>query len=299
MDFRLCRRIFVVSIGLSLFIIAPFKALAAQKQGAHITRLIHDVQLLDANAAARAASVNDSVSEGTKVRTGADSRVELTFGDKTITRVGANAAFSFRDGTRNLNLEEGAFLLQVPKSAKGATIWSGGIAATVTGTTAVFEYHPTYYKFLVLDGTGRLYRPGHLGDSVLVNAGQMVFGQPKSALSDPVDFDIGRFVKTSRFITDFPPLRSDTLMASESQRQQREKSKKNLIETNLMIFGGGTVVSLVDPAQVEAIDRGTPAAATPISSAAPASGDLGNIKTFSRPGPTPTPIPGTASDKSQ
>ena len=55
-----------------------------------------------------------------------------------------------------------------------------------------------------------------------------------------MDFDIARFVKTSRFITDFRPLHSEKLIAAESQKQQQEKSKKSLIETNLVIFGGGT-----------------------------------------------------------
>ncbi|MEY2541529.1 MAG: hypothetical protein QOI22_1131 [Verrucomicrobiota bacterium] len=287
MDFRLCRLI-VVSIGLYSLGISRGAAWAAQKEEARITQIIQDVQLLGASNVSRSAAVNDSVSEGMRVRPGPDARAELTFNDKTVARLGANAVFSFKDGTRTLNLEEGALLLQVPKSAKGARVCSGGIAATVTGTTAVFESHPTHYKFLVLDGTGRLYRPGHLGDSVLVNAGQMVFGQPKTALSDPVDFDIGRFVKTSRFITDFPPLGSGALLVKESQKQQREKSKKNLIDTNLVILGGGTAVSIVDPTQVEAIDRGTAKAST----------DLGTIETSSKPGPIPTPIPGTT-DHSQ
>lgn len=297
MDFCLCRQ-FVVSIGLCLAAIDTLNAGAAQKEEARVTKVIQDVQLLGTNVAARSAAMNDNVSEGMKVRTGPEARIELTFADRTVTRLLGNAVFSFKNGTRTLNLEEGAFLVQAPPSAKGARIRSGEIAATVSGTTVVFEYHPTHYKFLVMEGTGRVYRPGHLGDSVLVRAGQMAFGQPNSALSDPVDFDIGRFLKTSRFLTDFPPLGSATLMAKESQKQQRAKSKKTLIDTNLMIFGGGTVVSIVDPRQVEAIDKGTPAAAKPMSGAIPASADLGTIETSSKPAPIPTPIPGTT-DKSQ
>jgi hypothetical protein len=255
MNFRpACR--FVASINLLVLTFGLALTLsAAEKKEARVTQVTQNVQLVRTNVAGRSAAVNDSISEGTKVRTGADSRVELTFSDKTITRLGANTVFDFRDGTRNLNLEEGALLLQVRKNANGARISAGAIAAAVTGTTVVLEYHAAYYKFLILDGTARLYRPGHLGDSILVKAGQMVFGQPKAALSDPVDFDIGRFLKTSRFITDFSPLSSESLMTNESQKQQREKTKKNLIDTNLVIFGGGTVVSLVDPAQVAAIDQ--------------------------------------------
>ena len=173
------------------------------------------------------------------------------------------------------------------------------MAAALTGTTTVLESYPTHYKVLVLEGTGRLYRPSHLGDSILVEAGQMVFGQPNSALSDPVDFDIGRFLKTCRFIVDFKPLRSGASMASETQKQQKEKSKKNLIDTNLVILGGGTVVSLVDPAQIDAIGRATPAAAAKTSSTTPASADLGTIETSSKPVRNPPSTSSTPTDNAQ
>ena len=231
---------------------------------AQLTGIIRDVQLLAGKVEPRPASLHDNVSEGTAVATGGESGAELTFTDQTVARLGATSVFSFKKGTRSLNLRDGAILLQVPKTAKGVRLEGAGVAATITGTTVMFECHPTNYKFVVLEGTGRLYRPGHLGDSVLVGPGQLIIGQPNTAVSDPVDFEIERFLRTSRFILDFPPLRSESLMANESRRQQRDKSRKLLIETNMVIFGSGASVSLLNPAQ--------PALASPsgASSAAPA-----------------------------
>jgi FecR-like protein len=197
------------------------------------------------------------------VQTSKDSHAELTFSDETVVRLAGNTAFSFEGGTRDLNLGEGAVLIQAPKRASGATIHAASVVAAITATTVMIEYHPGVCKFLVLEGTGRLYRPAHLGDSVLVHAGQMVIGNPTAAVSDPVDFDIARFVKTSRLLVGLPPLRSEKLIAAESQKQQREKSNKTLIDTNLVIFGGGTRVSLVDQAQTNAAGRTTAAATTP------------------------------------
>jgi hypothetical protein len=77
-----------------------------------------------------------------------------------------------------------------------------------------------------------------------------------------VDFDIARFVKTSRFVVDLPPLRSEKLIAAESQKQQQEKSKKTLIDTNLVIFGGGTRVSVLGQAQTNVAGRTTAGPAT-------------------------------------
>jgi hypothetical protein len=236
-------------------------ARAASPNEARVTRVSNYVQLLHPMSAPRQASVNDIVDEETVVRTGKDSRAELTSSDETVVRLAANTAFNFKGGTRGLNLREGAVLIQAPKSAHGATVHTAGVLAAVTGTTVMVEYHPGVYKFLVLEGTGRLYRPGHLGDSVLVGSGQLVIGNPKAAVSDPVDFDIARFVKTSRFIVGLPPLRTESSMAFEAQKQQREKSKKTLIDTNLVIFGGGTRVSLVGQAQADAGGRTTAAPA--------------------------------------
>lgn len=196
------------------------------------------------------------------MRTGKDSHAELTFSDETVVRLAANTTFSFKNGTHDLSLGEGAILVQAPNSAKDAKIHAANVAAEITGTTGILEHHPGVCKFLVLEGTGRLYRPGHLGDSVLVRSGQLVIGNPTAAVSDPVDFDITRFVKTSRFIVGLPPLRNESSIAFEAKKQQLEKSKKTLIDTNMVIFGGGTRVSLVGQSQTNAAGRTTAAPAT-------------------------------------
>jgi hypothetical protein len=229
---------------------------------ARVTRVTNTVQLLRPAHAPHRASVNDIVDQETIVRTGKDSHAELTFSGETVVRLAASTAFDFTRGTRGLNLNVGAALVQAPRDANGAAIHMGDVAGTVAGTTVMVEYHPGAYKFLVLEGTGRLYRPGHLGDSILVHAGQMVIGNPDSAISDPVDVDIGSFMATSHFITDFPPLRSEKSILAESQKQHREKSKRTLIETNLIIFGGGTQVSLVDKGQTDTTNRTTAARGT-------------------------------------
>jgi hypothetical protein len=251
------------TIAASLGTWTPGQLNAASTNEARLTQVKNHVQLADSENAARRASVNDIVREETIVRTGDGSRAELGFSDETVVRLAAHTAFDFNRGTRGLNLRDGAVLVQAPKEANGATIYAGGVAAAVTGTTVMIEYHPGFYKFLVLEGTVRSYRPGHVGDSVLVRAGQMVFGNPGAALSDPVDVDIDRFMKTSRFITDFPSLRSEKSIVGESQKQQREKSNKTLVDTNLVIFGGGTQVSVVGQEQPDTTDRKTAALVAP------------------------------------
>src|SRR6266853_5846503 len=95
---------------------------ATQFKEARVTQIVNDVKLLLQQAAPRPAVVSDLVRTGTAVRTGSQSRSELTFADLTITRLGANTIFSFNEGTRELNLSQGAILFQVPKGAGGAKI---------------------------------------------------------------------------------------------------------------------------------------------------------------------------------
>jgi hypothetical protein len=254
---------FFITIAASLATLFPGRLHAASSSEARITFEKKHVQLEQLKNATRRAFADNVVREATVVRTGNESRGELTFSDETVVRLAAHTAFDFNHGTRGLNLNEGAVLVQAPKGARGATIHAGNVAVAVAGTTVMIEYHPGVYKFLVLEGTARLYRPGHLGDSVLVGPGQMVFGNPEAAVSDPVDIDIDRFMKTSRFITDFPTLRSEKSIVAESRKQQHEKSSKTLIDTNLVIFGGGTQVLAVGQGQSDAADRVTTALVTP------------------------------------
>jgi hypothetical protein len=229
----------------------PICTRGAALNEARVTAIIHDVHLVATNAAPRLASLNDELRDGAAVQTGGDSRAELTFDNRVIARLSANALLNFK-GKSDCDLIQGAVLIGAPEGVKAVRIHAAGLALALSGATAVLEHQPGVFKLLVLEGTGRLYRPDHFGDSVLVHPGQMVFGNPNAALSDPVDFDVDRFVKTCRLIRYFPPLQSEKLIAAASQQQQREKSRKILIATNLVIFGGGTAVTVVNPVTSDA-----------------------------------------------
>lgn len=145
----------------SLLLLLPLavnSAEAARLKEARVTQVVKDVKLLPGQATPRPAQVRDEVRDGTAVRTGVESRAELTFTDQTLARIGANSIFSFSQGTRNLELGGGAMLLRVPKDAGGAQITTSAITAAITGTTILLEYHPNAFcKFVVLEGTGRIF----------------------------------------------------------------------------------------------------------------------------------------------
>jgi hypothetical protein len=125
--------ILAVSLGSVVAIWLPGSVRAAELKEANVTQVIQDVRLLPSNAAPRPASVSDRVHEDTAVRTGVESRTELTFQDMTITRLGSQTIFSFKGGTRTINLKSGSILLSVPKNSGGGQIKTAAVTASVTG----------------------------------------------------------------------------------------------------------------------------------------------------------------------
>ena len=288
------RRYFLraLAIALGLFGLTFSEGQAALLKEAVVSQVIKDVKLLPEQAAPRPATVRDEVRDGTAVRTGVESRAELTFTDETLARLGANTIFSFREGTRNLELGGGAMLLQVPKNAGGAQITTAAVTAAITGTTVILEYHRNaYIKFIVLEGTGRMFLKNHVGESVLVHAGQMLIVSPNAtSLPDPVDVDLERLTKTSLFLDDFAGLPSRDLIAREIRAQLKKKTNGILIDTNLVIFGRGTTVALNDPTGSGVIDqaRRPPASPTPSPTATETMTPTPTPETMT---PTPTPTP--------
>src|SRR5437660_4521753 len=193
------RKLWLIVLILTITSAAP----GAELKEAHVNQVVKDVKLLPNAAAARPAVVKDEVRNGTAVRTGVESRAELTFTDSTLARLGANTIFSFTEGTRNLDLKDGVMLLRVPKDAGGAKINTAAVTAAITGTTVMLEYHAhSYIKFIILEGTGRISLPNRLGESVLVHAGQMLITKPGATnLPRPVDVDVKKIMKTSRLVT--------------------------------------------------------------------------------------------------
>jgi FecR protein len=282
-----CRRPRLVWAGVVvLWLIATAKsAIAGGPNEAAITQIVNDVRLQPTQGAPHSTAINDKVPDGSSVQTGMDSRTELTFADHALVRLSANTRFSFNEGGRNLDLADGAVLLRVPKGAGDTKISMSAVTAAISGTTVIAEYHPhAYLKFISLEGTARLYLKSRWGESVLVRPGQLLITNPDGKrLPDPVVVDLARLMKTSLLITNFPPLPSQNLIAKESEKQQRAKSKRSLLDTNLVIFGKGTVVSLTNPAQMSAASQTAAAAARPASDAIPSSSDLGTIEMPPKP----------------
>lgn len=226
---NLACRILAGSIA-SLLVLALRPSGTAASPEARVTQIIRDVKLLPSEADARPAVVDDKVSEDTAVRTGGESRSELTFSDLTITRLGADTIFSFSKAGRTAKVDSGSILLRVPKDSRGGAINTTTVTVAITGTTVIFESDPEgNSKLITLEGGARLSFVNNPRRFRNVRAGQMLdVAAGATTLPKPVDVDLDELLKTHPLITDFGPLPSLDLIVAVAQERQTAGGRRGI-----------------------------------------------------------------------
>lgn len=234
-------------------VFSTHQSIAGPLTSAEVTKVINRVSVIDPARGTHPAGLRDVIKDNLALQTGARSRSELLFQDNTLTRIGAETFFSFKTGTRDMTLEKGSMLLQVPKGLGGATIHTAAVTAAITGTTIMMEYSPgQYIKVLVLEGSLRLSRNGSFGNSLVLRPGKMVIMRPDAKkVPDPIDIDLAEIVRTS-ILVNFPGsevLPSMPLIQAAISDQAKQMAKGTLVPTNL-VMGHGTKVVLASNDQL-------------------------------------------------
>src|SRR5687767_9715766 len=210
-------------------------AFAAPLTQSTVTEVIKEVNVLPPGAATPvAAKLNALVKAPERVRTGAESRTELTAPDRTITRIGANTVFSFETSGRVINLERGSILLHSPKGAGGGTIKSGGASAAILGTTIIAAAtEDGGFKVIVLEGRARITLPN--GRTSNLDAGQMVFVLPAGGGFSPVlNVNLGRLVAGSLLVKGFSrELPSVERINTAVKKQSAQIAKGRAVDTGI------------------------------------------------------------------
>jgi hypothetical protein len=206
---------------------------AAEQKQARVTEMIHDVRLLTAQTAGRPAAVNDTVREGTAVRTGTDSRAELTFLDRTLTRLGANTVFSFGGAARTYNLGSGAILMSAPKESGTVKITTAVATCAVSGFTMISEYHGnTWNKVLMLNGDGYVALNKNPGDKRQMHSSEILIFRPNATvLPQPQQVDICKVINAGLLVTGFSKkLPEWPALVDLCERQRTGPADKKLID---------------------------------------------------------------------
>jgi hypothetical protein len=249
-----------------------------------VTVIFHDVQLLPEQAAAKPAAIDDKVDDGTALRTGDDSRSELTFADLTITRLGANTIFSFNKAGRSIRLDSGSILLYVRKNSGAAEITSKAVSVGITGTTVIFESSATNYdQLIVLEGDARFSLHDYPDQTTEVHKGQLLHVKAGATkLPKPGRVDLKRIVSTHPLIKNFPPLPSLDLIIGTPNRTV---SKPSSPVSGQPAKGAGpvSVPNPPGPPSPGPVASGYPPVGVPIPTPTP--------HPTAKPTPTPRPTP--------
>ena len=179
------------------------QTLAGPLREAKINQIVNDVKIVEPRTGARPATLKESIKDDIGVATGPQSRAELLFQDNTLTRLGAETFFSFEPGTRNVNLERGSMLLQVPKNQGGAHIRAASVSASITGTTITVEHLPgKQVKITVLEGSLNVCVDKRPADRLLLRAGKTVTISPNTkTLPKPTEANLRTVIRTSPLVT--------------------------------------------------------------------------------------------------
>jgi hypothetical protein len=237
-----------------LFSASPFTT-------ADITRVYNEVRILQEDGPPAAASIGDIVQGETRVVTGIESRAELRFPDKSLTRMGANTVFQLQAGSRTMELEQGVILLQVPKRMGGAKVRTAAVTAAVSGTTILVEYMPGgYIKIIVVEGELDLFFNDKPANFITMQQGDMIIMRTDATIFPlPVKVDLKRLIATSRLMDPeiFGELGNQREFEQALNEQANLKDKGELIQTAFIIEGLGTRVAFTQELRQQ-LERGFP-----------------------------------------
>jgi hypothetical protein len=207
----------VVCVGVTAFAAGPLTE-------STFTEIIRQADVVAAaGQAVTPARTNEVFRVPDMVRTGPDSRLEMTAPDQTVTRVGANAVFTFDAGERSIRLFKGSILFHPPAGAGGGTVRHGGTAASVLGTTMICAVlSDGGFKVMVLEGEATVTLAN--GAPIDLKAGQMMIVPPDGDHFGPVvEVNLGQLVYHLLLVAGFSqPLSSMPLIAGAIRLQDAQ-----------------------------------------------------------------------------
>jgi len=209
-------------IPLFLFLFGVSYGFAATEfKDAEITTLKNIVEH-DAGQGAAPAKVSEKIGENSKVTTAAASMAELTFGDSSITRIGANSVFSFQSKERLVKLDKGTALIHATPGNGGATVDCGGVTAAVSGSTFMASRSATGGAvFVLLESSGSLKVTTPGGQTAIILPGQAASTGtgPKSGIQ-VFDVDVKKVMETTPLVGGFKELPSQAEINVVTEKQQ-------------------------------------------------------------------------------
>lgn len=221
------------------------------------------------------AVLNDKIESDAQVGTGEQSMVELSLDDKSITRIGANALFSFVKQERLVKCDKGTFLVSKDPETETITVTTGSVTAAVNGSTVMFDVKDDATHIAVAETTTGVVVTDKNGKSMTLQSGEGISATPNGMTSStPRSVDVKDLTSSSPLFTEkgLPPLANDALIKGVASAQETAKSQGMSFasEINDVVSGridSATALGKVDGGDVPDIDTaaGSEASASPAS----------------------------------
>jgi len=160
---------------------------------------VHSIQ--DTNKVA--AAVNDKLQPDTQIGTGDKSMCELSFDDKSVTRIGEHSVFSFQEQERLIKCGDGKFLVSKDPDTAPITVTAGGVTAAIAGSTVLFDVKGGIAHVAVVETTSGVTVTDANGKAVTLQSGEGIAAAPGGLTSAvPRSVDVKAMTEASPLFTE-------------------------------------------------------------------------------------------------
>ena len=212
------------------------------------------------------AVLNDKIESNTQVGTGEQSMCELSLDDKSVTRIGANAIFSFTEKERLVKCDKGTFLVSKDPETETITVTTGSVTAAISGSTVVLDVKDDATHIAVAETTKGVVVTDKNGKSMTLQSGEGISATPNGMTSStPQSVDVKDLTSSSPLFTEkgLPPLANDALIKGVASAQETAKAQGMSFTSEI----NDIVANRTSAANVPDIDTaaGSEASASPAS----------------------------------
>jgi hypothetical protein len=171
------------------------------------------------------AVLNDKVESNTQVGTGAQSMCELSLDDKSVTRIGANAVFTFVEQERLVKCDKGTFLVSKDPATETMTVVTGSVTAAVNGSTVMFDVTGDATHVAVAETTTGVVVTDKNGKSMTLQSGEGISATPAGlASATPRSVDVKDLTSSPLFTeAGLAPLANNALIKGVASAQNIAK----------------------------------------------------------------------------
>jgi len=172
------------------------------------------------------ATLNDKVESNTQVGTGEQSMCELSLYDKSVTRIGANAVFSFVEQERLVKCDKGTFLVSKDPETETITVTTGSVTAAINGSTVMFDVTGDATHVAVAETTTGVVVTDKNGKSVTLQSGEGISATPAGmASTTPRSVDVKDLTSSPLFTeAGLAPLANNALIKGVTSAQESAKA---------------------------------------------------------------------------